>query len=371
MLTLSKQCIKKSAALILALVGLGTYGQAAQANTQWEDYKAQMVNSYYDSDYRNIDKSVRYSKDIKTDTDGKQYIHWTVNFNPTRERWNYLRAVMFLPKEAKPTTIKMGAWYQNYQNNTWKGNYYHNAVYDHKTEDLLKQPFFSSTLGSDYYAVSYHDKRSEFENLWSNTIQQTQEGNSLSNFNAIKDEGRFELAFVQYAKRIIADTVIYRWEFDTPITSNMDIDNIPFIVGVIGEANKYPRFLGEMERKKVNLEIKDTAHYQFKDPSDNFVWVKRWGGITTQVKEQILNKVQVANGYVPLDLFGIQENGTNDPVIVMPEAVSSDRNTGQTLPETEPSLKDKIQHYNQPQYWSGYGRNHGYSYGYGRGYGRR
>ncbi|WP_221912638.1 hypothetical protein [Streptococcus halichoeri] len=363
MLTLSKQCIKKSALLIVALVGLGTYGQAAQANTQWEDYKAQMVNSYYDSDYRNIDKSVRYSKDIKTDTDGKQYIHWTVNFNPTRERWNYLRAVMFLPKEAKPTTIKMGAWYQNYQNNTWKGNYYHNAVYDHKTEDLLKQPFFSSTLGSDYYAVSYHDNYSDFADLWSNTIQQTQEGNSLSNFNAIKDEGRFDLAFVQYAKRIIADTVIYRWEFDTPITEGVETDNIPFIVGVIGEANKYPRFLGEMERQKIKIGDKGfySSHYHFRNPNDNYVWIKRWGDITTQVKEQILNKVEIEKDYVPLDLFSIRQEANNESVIVLPQVVrvdSAGSYAGQTLPETEPSLKDKIKRYYPNSYrnWYGYRR---------------
>ncbi|WP_159584328.1 hypothetical protein [Streptococcus halichoeri] len=351
MLTLSKQCIKKSALLIVAFVGLGTYGQAAQANTQWEDYKAKMVHSYYDSDYQNTDKSVRYSKEIK-EKDGQKYIHWTVNFNPTQETWSFLRAVMFLPKEIRPSSVKMGVWNQQHINNTWKGSYFNNAVKEHKIDDLLKAEQFTPVMEAYSYAVSYQTNYSGFANLWSNTVQQTQQGDSLSNFNAIKDEGRFDLALVQYTKYIIDDRRIYRWEFDTPITNEVDTDNIPFIVGVIGEGNKYPRFLGEMERKKVKIEIKDNAHYQFKSNTDNFVWIKRWGGITTQVKEQILNKVKVANNYVPLDLFGIQEKGSNDPVIVMPEAVSSDTHNGHTLPETEPSLKDKIEHYNQARYWS-------------------
>ncbi|PZO96244.1 MAG: hypothetical protein DI617_01420 [Streptococcus pyogenes] len=371
MLTLSKQCIKKSALLIVAFVGLGTYGQAAQANTQWEDYKAQMVNSYYDSDYQNIDKSVRYSKDIRTDNQGKKVIHWTVNFNPAQENWNFLKCVMFLPKEAKPTSIKMGVWFQEYKNDAWRGTYYKDAVKEYKTQDLLNGVQYTPVMETDAYAISYQTQRSSFENLWSTTIQQTQEGDSLSNFNAIKDQGRFDLAFVQYSKYTIADNHILRWEFDTPLDYGLDAENTPFIVGVIGDGVKYPRFLGEMERKKVKIELKDTAHYQFKSNSDNFVWMKRWGGITTQVKEQILNKVQVANGYVPLDLFSIQEKGTNDPVIVMPEAVSSDTHNGQTLPETEPSLKDKIDRYYPQGYWNDSGYRHGHGRGHGYGYRHR
>ncbi|WP_159545702.1 hypothetical protein [Streptococcus halichoeri] len=357
MLTLSKQCIKKSALLIVALAGLGTYGQAAQANTQWEDYKAKMVHSYYDSDYQNTDKSVRYSKEIKKDKNGKQYIHWIVNFNPTQETWSFLRAVMFLPKEIRPSSVKMGVWNQQHINNTWTGSYFNNAVKEHKIEDLLKAEQFTPVMEAYSSAVSYQNNNSDFAYLWSNTVQQTQQGDSLSNFNAIKDEGRFDLALVQYTKYIIDDRRIYRWEFDTPITNEVDTDNIPFIVGVIGEGNKYPRFLGEMEREKVKIEIKNNyqvgnSYYQFKDPKDNFVWRKRWGDITTQVKEQILNKVKVRDGYVPLDLFGIQQNGTNNPVITLPQAVPENSHNAQALTQTQPSLKDKIEHYNQARYWS-------------------
>ncbi|WP_159796858.1 hypothetical protein [Streptococcus halichoeri] len=355
MFTLSKQGITRGVIAILALAGLGTYTRSAQAITQWEDYKAKMVY-YYTSEYAQIDNSVRYSKEVQ-EKDGKKVLHWTINFNPTQERWNHPKRVLFLPKEAKPTTIKMGVWDQQHVNNTWTGHYRENATKDYNTEDLLKEVHHESEPRTETYAVSFETQRANFESLWSSTIQQTQEGDSLSNFNAIKDQGRFGLAVVQHSNDHLVN-LIFRWEFDTPLENEVDAENTPFIVGTIIENGYYPRFLGEMEREKLTLNTRNKhfwqdSHYHLKNANDNFVWKKRWGTITPQVKEQVLNKVEIENGYVPLDLFSLQEEANQTPVLVLPEAIKETEKTNATptLFDTHPDLRSKAKFYDSSIFW--------------------
>ncbi|WP_159721119.1 hypothetical protein [Streptococcus halichoeri] len=245
----------------------------------------------------------------------------------------------------------MGVWDQQHVNNTWTGHYRENATKDYDTKALLEKVHYESEPITETYAVSFDSKRAEFEKLWSSTVQQTQEGDSLSNFNAIKDEGRFDLAVVQYSNDHLVN-LIFRWEFDTPLENEVDPENTPFIVGTIIENGYYPRFLGEMEREKLTLNTRnkhfwENSHYHLKNSSDDFVWRKRWGTITPQVKEQVLNKVEIEEGYAPLDLFSLQEEANQTPVLVLPEAIKETEKTNSTptMFDTHPDLRSKAQFY--------------------------